>query len=322
MEYRNLKNTDLNVSRLCFGTMTFGKPADQATANRMVDRCIEEGINFIDTANVYQTGVAESMLGEAIRGKREKLILATKVRGKMGEGPDESGLSKRAILKAIEDSLKRLKTDYVDLYYLHQPDNAIPVEETLNAMEELVRQGKIRYPATSNYAGWQVCELLWMAEKNKYTPAHASQPMYNLLARGIEREYLAMAKKYGVSIIAYNPLAGGMLTGKHSQAAIPPGTRFDKNPMYQERYWHPENFAAVEKLKNAADQIRRSLISVALNWLLCHTLTDCVILGASRLEQLDQNLAACKEGPLPPGMLQVCDEVWADLHNPVPVYNR
>lgn len=322
MEYRNLKHTDLKVSRLCFGTMTFGKPADQTTAAQMIDRCIDEGINFIDTANVYQTGAAESMLGEAIRGKRDKLILATKVRGKMGEGPDESGLSKKAIFKAIDDSLKRLKTDYVDLYYLHQPDKTIPVEESLLAMEELVRQGKIRHPATSNYAGWQVAEMLWIAERQNYTPAFASQPMYNLLARGIEQEYLAMAQKYGVSVIAYNPLAGGMLTGKHRQSAIPPGTRFDKNPMYQERYWHSENFAAVEKLKKAADQIGRSLISVAFNWLLCHTSTDCIILGASRLEQLDQNLAACKDGPLPTDMLQVCDEVWADLCNPVPVYNR
>jgi aryl-alcohol dehydrogenase-like predicted oxidoreductase len=322
MEYRNLKHTDLQVSRLCFGTMTFGKPADQATATLMIDRSIDEGINFIDTANVYQTGVAESMLGEATRGKRDKLILATKVRGKMGEGPDECGLSKRAVLKAIDDSLKRLKTDYVDLYYLHQPDYAVPVEETLGAMEELVRQGKIRYPATSNYAGWQVCELLWMAEKHKYTPAHVSQPMHNLLARGIEQEYLAMANKYEISIIAYNPLAGGMLTGKYNQAAIPPGTRFDKNPMYQERYWHPENFAAVEKLKKASEKMGRSLVSVALNWLLCHTPADSVILGASNPEQLEQNLAAAKEGPLPPEMLQICDEVWADLRNPVPVYNR
>ncbi len=322
MEYRTLKHTDLKVSRLCFGTMTFGNPADRPTATQMIHRCIGEGINFIDTANVYQAGLAENMLGEAIRGKRDKLILATKVRGKMGDGPEESGLSKKALFKAIDDSLKRLKTDYVDLYYLHQPDYAIPVEETLSAMEELVRQGKVRYPATSNYAGWQVCELLWMAEKHRYTPAYVSQPMYNLLARGIEQEYLAMAKQYGVSIIAYNPLAGGMLTGKHSQAAIPPGTRFDKNPMYQERYWHPENFEAVERLKKAADQIGRSLVSVALNWLLCHTSVDCIILGASRVEQLEQNLAACKEGTLPAEMLRVCDEVWADLRNPVPVYNR
>jgi 1-deoxyxylulose-5-phosphate synthase len=322
MDYRKLKHTDLNVSRLCFGTMTFGKPADQPAAARMVDRCIEEGINFFDTANIYQVGMAESMLGEAIRGKRDKLILATKVRGQMGEGPDESGLSKQAIFRAIDDSLKRLKTDYVDLYYLHQPDYAVPIEETLRAIDELVRQGKVRYPGTSNYAAWQVCEMLLIAEKHGYTPSNVSQPMYNLLARGIEQEYLPMAKKYDVSVIAYNPLAGGMLTGKHSQAAIPPGTRFDKNPMYQERYWHPENFAAVEKLKQTAEQVGRSLISVALNWLLCHTPTDCVILGASGVGQLEQNLAACKDGPLPPEVLKICDEVWADLRNPVPIYNR
>jgi 1-deoxyxylulose-5-phosphate synthase len=322
MEYRNLKQTNLKVSRLCFGTMTFGKPVDQATATRMIDSCMEEGINFVDTANVYQTGMAESMLGEAMRGRRDKLVVATKVRGKMGDGPDESGLSKKAIFKAIEESLKRLKTDYVDLYYLHQPDYAVPVEETLGAMEELVGQGKVRYPATSNYAGWQVCELLWVAEKHGYSPARVSQPMYNILARGIEQEYLPMARKYEVSVIAYNPLAGGMLTGKHSAVAIPAGSRFDKNPMYQERYWHRDNFAAVEKLKKAAGAIGRSLVSVALNWLLHHTPADCAILGASRLDQLEQNLPACKEGPLPPEILQVCDEVWADLRNPVPVYNR
>ncbi len=322
MDYRTLKHTDIKVSRLCFGTMTFGKPADQATATRMVDHCIEEGINFFDTANVYQTGVAESVLGEAMRGKRDKLIVATKVRGKMGEGPDESGLSKRAIFRAIEDSLKRLQTDYVDLYYLHQPDAAIPIEETLAAMDELIKQGKVRYPATSNYAGWQVCEMIRIAEGAGYAPAYISQPMYNILARGIEQEYLPMAKQYGVSVIAYNPLAGGMLTGKHSEAAIPPGTRFDKNPMYQERYWHPQNFAAIAELKAAADKAGRSLISIALNWLLHHTVSDCVILGASRLEQLDQNLAACKEGHLPPEVLSMCDEIWADLHGPVPIYNR
>ena len=179
MKKINLKGTNLEVSRLCLGTMTFGKPVDQATANKMLDLCIDRGINFVDTANVYQGGLSEGMLGEAMRGKRDKLIVATKVRGKMGDGPDESGLSRRAILRAVEDSLKRLQTDYVDLYYLHQPDYAVPIEETLSAMEELIKQGKVRYPATSNYSGWQVCEILWTAEKNGYIPAKVSQPMYN-----------------------------------------------------------------------------------------------------------------------------------------------
>jgi 1-deoxyxylulose-5-phosphate synthase len=317
-----LNGTDLEVSRLCFGTMTFGKPVNQATATRMVEMCLDKNIDFVDTANLYQTGLAESMLGEAMRGKRDKLIVATKVRGKMGDGPDQTGLSKRAIFRAIEDSLKRLRTDYLDLYYLHQPDYAVPVEETLNAMEELVKQGKIRYAGTSNYSGWQVCDALWIAKTNGYKPASVSQPMYNLLARGIEQEYLPMAKKYDVAVIAYNPLAGGLLTGKHSQAEIPPGTRFDNNSMYQERYWHSQNFAAVEKLKAAAERAGRSLIDVALCWLLHHTQTDCVLLGATRIEQLEQNLVACQKGPVPPEVLAVCEEVWRDLHGPVPIYNR
>jgi aryl-alcohol dehydrogenase-like predicted oxidoreductase len=317
-----LKRTDLKVSRLCFGTMTFGKPVDQVTATRMVDRCIDEGINFVDTANLYQLGLAESMLGEAMRGKRDKLIVATKVRGKMGDGEDQSGLSKRAIFRAIEDSLTRLQTDYVDLYYLHQPDYEVSIEETLSVMEELVKQGKIRYPGTSNYSGWQVCEMLWVAKNNGFTPAYLSQPMYNLLARGIEQEYLSMARKYDVTIIAYNPLAGGLLTGKHSQAAVPSGTRFDNNTMYQDRYWHAQNFAAVEKLKRTSESVGRSLVDVSLSWLLHHTQTDCVLLGATRMEQLEQNLAASEQGPVPPEVLQVCDDVWAQLHSPVPVYNR
>ncbi len=302
--------------------MTFGKPSDQIASSRMVHRCIDEGINFFDTANVYQAGTAESMLGEAIRGKREKLIIATKVGGKIGEYPSERRLCKRAILQAIDGSLTRLKTDYVDLYYLHQPDHDVAIEETLSTLQELVRIGKIRYPATSNYAAWQLCEMLGIADKQGYTPAYVSQPMYNLLARGIEQEYLPMAKKYDVSVLAYNPLAAGMLTGKHRENAITAGTRFDRNPMYQERYWHSQNFSAVETLKRTAEKNGRSLISVAVNWLLHHTATDCVILGASQIEQLEQNLAACTEGPLSSGILKVCDEVWSRLRSPVPIYNR
>ena len=322
MKKVRLKQTDLEVSRLCFGTMTFGKPVDHTAAARMLDRCIEWGINFVDTANVYQAGVSETILGEAMRGKRDKLIVATKVRGKMGDGQDDYGLSKRAIFRAVEDSLKRLRTDYIDLYYLHQPDYDVPIEETLSAMEELVKQGKIRYPATSNYSGWQVCEILWIAKKNAYLPAYVSQPMYNLLARGIEQEYLPMAKKYDVTIIAYNPLAGGLLTGKHSEASVTPDTRFDNNSMYQERYWHARNFAVVDKLKRASEDAGRSLVDVSLNWLLHHTQTDSVLLGATKMEQLEENLAACEKGRVPPEVLQVCNEVWTELRSPVPIYNR
>ncbi|HVI77140.1 MAG TPA: aldo/keto reductase, partial [Candidatus Acidoferrum sp.] len=214
MMYKQLKHTNLKISRLCFGTMTFGKPADQQTCTRMVDQCIAAGISFFDTANMYQVGVAETMLGESLKRRRDKQILATKVRFKMGEGADESGLSKQAISRAIEDSLKRLQTDYVDIYYLHYPDYAVPIEETLEALELLVKQGKIRYAGTSNYAAWQQTEMLCIAERKKYKPAVITQPMYNLLARGIEQEWLPMTQHFGLANIVYNPLAGGLLTGK------------------------------------------------------------------------------------------------------------
>jgi 1-deoxyxylulose-5-phosphate synthase len=171
MELRQLKHTDLHVSRVCLGTMTFGKPVAQDDATRMVDICLNAGMNCIDTANMYQLGVAEQLLGEAMKGKRNKIVLSTKVRMKMGDGLDESGLSKRAIQRAIEDSLRRLQTDYVDIYYLHQPDYDVPIEETLEAMEELVKQGKVRHPGTSNYASWQVTQALDIARERSYKQA-------------------------------------------------------------------------------------------------------------------------------------------------------
>jgi 1-deoxyxylulose-5-phosphate synthase len=322
MMFKKLNRTDLNISRLCFGTMTFGKPADQATSTRMVDQCIEAGINFFDTANMYQLGVAESMLGEALKSRRKNVILASKVRFKMGDAPDQSGLSRKAILRAVEESLKRLQTDYLDIYYLHFPDYDVPIEETQDALDSLVKQGKIRYPATSNYAAWQQTEMLWIAEKKNYKPAVITQPMYNLLARGIEQEWLPMTKHYGLSNIVYNPLAAGLLTGKHQMQTIPPGTRFDNNKLYQDRYWHKQDFEAVEKLKSIAHKSGRSLLSIAFNWLLHHTAADCVILGASRPEQLAQNLEACEEGPLLDDVVRACDEVWRELRGPIPVYNR
>lgn len=241
MDYRILKHTDLEVSRLCFGTMTFGKPLDQDGATKMIDRCLDVGINFIDTANAYQRGQSEVILGNALRGRRDKFVLASKVEHKMGDGPDDSGLSKRAIFKAIDDSLKRLQTDYLDLYFLHQPDYNVPLEETMDAMDSLIRQGKIRYMATSNYASWQVAQMFAIAEKNRYSVPCAAQTMYSLIARGIEQEFIPMAKEFGVSVIAYNPLAAGLLTGKHNFETVASGTRFDSNPLYQGRYWHAQD---------------------------------------------------------------------------------
>ena len=323
MVYRKLKGMDLNVSRACFGTMTFGSQVDEKTAQEMVAYCLEQGINFFDTANVYQLGTSEELLGKALQGKRGQVVLASKVRGKMGDEPDQSGLSKNSILRAVEESLRRLRTDYLDIYYLHQPDYEVPLEETLEAMEMLVKGGKVRYPASSNYSSWQVSQMICLAEKRNYRPALIAQQMYNLLARGVEQEFVPMARESGVSLIAYNPLAGGLLTGKHSNKnSIAPGTRFDKNSMYQDRYWHEENFRAVRRLQEIARKSGRSLISLALNWLLHHTLTDCIVLGSSRLEQLEQNLAVIEEGGLPPEVVEACDVVWRELRGPAPVYNR
>ena len=315
MEFRDLQNVNLNVSRLCLGTMTFGKPVEQSEADRMVNTCIDAGINFIDTANAYQ-------LGNALKGKHDRIILASKVRMKMGEGPDESGLSRRAIIRAIEDTLRRLQTDYLDVYFLHQPNHDTPIEETLEAMDALVRQGKIRYPGTSNYASWQLAHMLDLSRDKSSTPAYISQPMYNLLTRGIEQEFIPMAKTFGVSILAYNPLAGGLLTGKHTASLIPEGGRFGKNRMYQDRYWNAQTFQAVGRLKALAERASRSLIGLCFSWLLHHTACDVVILGASSMEQLNQNLAACAEGPLSEEIVAECDQVWEELRGPLPNYNR
>jgi aryl-alcohol dehydrogenase-like predicted oxidoreductase len=302
--------------------MTFGSQMDEATAHRTLDFCLERGINFVDTANVYNKGRAEEITGKWLARNRNKVTLATKVFGKMGEGADESGLSRAAIVKAIEASLSRLQTDHVDLYYLHQPDRAVPIEESLEAMESLVKAGKVRYPASSNYAGWQVAEMQCVAARRGWTPATVTQPMYNLLARGIEQEYLAMCSHFGIATCVYNPLAGGLLTGKQHREKPQAGTRFDNNQMYLDRYWHPAYFDAVDRLQKVADAAGRSLVSLSLNWMWHHTPIDCVILGASRIEQLEQNLATLKDGPLPQDARDACDQVWRDLRGITPKYNR
>ncbi len=317
-----LPQTGLTVSRICLGTMTFGGQADEATSGRILAGAFDAGINFVDTANAYNKGVSEEFLGRLLAGKRQQIILASKVFNRMGDQPHEAGLSRKAILHAIEQSLLRLRTDYLDLYYLHAPDWNVPIEESLEAMETLVKQGKVRYPASSNYAGWQVMQMQCLAREKGYTPAVITQPMYNLLARGIEQEYLAMAKACHVSMVVYNPLAGGLLTGKHRRDSYTPGTRFDNNKMYQDRYWHPAMFDAVEALEQAAKEEGRTLISLSLNWLLHHTPAQCMILGASSPEQLTANLATLQDGPLSAKALDSCDAVWQTLHGPTPKYNR
>lgn len=322
METRTLPKTGLKVSRVCCGTMTFGAQTDETTAVEMVATCLDRGINFFDTANVYNQGASETILGRALKGSRDRVVLASKVAAKMGPAADQSGLSRAAIIRSIEDSLQRLQTDHLDIYYFHWPDDAVPLEESLAAMQELVKSGKVRHVGASNYASWQMVRLLWLAEKNHLPVIGVTQPMYNLLARGIEQEYLPMCREFGVATVVYNPLAGGLLTGKQQAAAPLPGTRFDKNQTYLDRYWHEANFAAVQELATIAQAAGRSLVSLALNWILHHSAADAVILGASRLVHLEENLRAVGEGPLPAEAVAGCDRVWGRLRGPSPKYNR
>lgn len=323
MDRRTLPHTTLEVSRVCFGAMTFGSQTDEAAATRMVDLAIDRGVNFFDTSNNYSDGRSETILGKALGPRRSQVVLASKLRNPVGDGSTYSGLSRAAMLQAIDHTLLRLNTDYLDVYYLHAPDWNVPIEETLGAMDEIVRSGKVRYPASSNYAGWQVAQMICIAQRERYQPPYVSQPMYNLLARGIEQEYLPMCQAFGVSTVVYNPLAGGMLTGKQHPGRPLPGTRFDNNQMYLDRYWHPAFFHAIDRLQEVARHAGRSLIDLSLSWLLHHTPVDCALLGASKPEQLEQNLDAVEHGaPLPPEALTAIDEIWRELRGVTPKYNR
>lgn len=322
MKTRLLKNTELEVSRLCMGTMTFGSQVDQAEAQRMTDYCLDQGIRFFDTANVYNQGVSEEIVGRCLKGKRDKAILASKACNAMERPRAYSGLSRQAMRWALEDTLQRLGMDYVDLYYLHRPDYSTPIEESLETLEELRREGKIRYGAISNYSAWQHTEILWLCEKNGWQAPRVAQQMYNVITRNLEQEYVPFAKRFEVSIVAYNPLAGGLLTGKQSAAAPVAGSRFDGNQQYRSRYWHAQYFEAVEELKGIAGAHGRTLLEMSLAWLLDQEQVDSVILGASRLEQLQANVAAALSGPLPAEAIEASRDVWLKLRGATPQYNR
>jgi len=312
MPLHTLLRTDLKVSRACLGTMTFGMQTDEATAARMVDLCLDRGINFVDTANVYNLGKAETILGTLLQGRRNRVVLASKVCMKMGDGPDQSGLSKAAIHRSIDESLRRLRTDHLDLYYLHKPDNATHIAETLDALDGLIKAGKVRYAGVSNFPAWRVCQILWLCDKSGYQPPVVAQPAYNLIARGIEAEYVPACRALQLSIAVYNPLAGGLLTD------LAAGTR----PPRTKRYARPAYAEAVEELRGAAARAGRSLVDLALSWLLHHSAADCAILGAQSLEQLHNNLDVLDHGPLPDATVAECDAVWQRLSDAVPTESR
>jgi 1-deoxyxylulose-5-phosphate synthase len=303
MEHSRLGRTGLQVSRLCLGTMTFGLQSDEPTAVAILDRAAEGGIDFIDTSDAYPLGgdlttrgVTEDILGRWLLGKRDRFIVATKCFAPTGPAPFDAGNSRKHILAAVDASLRRLQTDYIDLYQLHGYDQATPIDETLGALDDLVHQGKVRYVGCSNFLTYQLVRAIGRSETLRLARFDSVQPRYNLLFRQIEREMLPFCNEEGVGVIPYNPIAGGLLSGKHSRSAPPPeGSRFTLGTAaeaYQDRYWHDREFDTVELLRKLADEAGVSLVTLSVAWVLASQAITAPIIGASRPEQLDASLAA------------------------------
>lgn len=299
MEYRKLGRTGLKVSELCMGSMQFGWTADEGTSFVVLDKAFEAGINFIDTANIYSRwvegnpgGVSEMIIGKWMKSRaisRDRLVIATKVRGRMGDGPNDEGLSRAHILRMVEDSLRRLQTDYIDLYQTHSPDPNTPIEETLSAMDILVRQGKVRYIGCSNYPAWQLMEALWASDRQGLARFDSLQPHYHLAHRQeFEQELAAVCRKYGLGVIPYSPLAGGFLTGKYKRDHMDAGSARNVS-----RYFTEQNWALLDLMAEISGELGgKSISQVALAWLLSQEVITSPIIGPRNLEQLEDNLGA------------------------------
>ena len=321
MEYRYFPKTSLKVSRISLGTMMFGGQTNEADSLKIMDYAFDQGINLFDTANVYNKGESEKIVGKGLKGRREKIILATKVRSMMSEEVNDEGLSRRHIIRACDDSLKRLDTDYIDIYYMHMPDYKTDLDESLSTMNDLVRSGKIRYVGVSNYASWQMADILALCEKRGYSSPVIAQLVYNALTRGIEQEAVPFAKEHKMAMTNYNPIAGGLLTGKHKPGTPSPG-RFQNNPNYFSRYWKEDDFSGVDALRKIADDAGISLLSLAMRFCVSQDFLTTIISGVSRFEQIEQNLASVEAGALDPATLDACDEVWNHLNGTRYSYNR
>ncbi len=321
-----LGRTGLTVSRLALGTMTFGLQTDEAVSHRILDRATEAGINFLDTADVYplggtweSAGRTEEIIGRWLRAgganRRSRFILATKAANKVGPDPWDKGNSRKHLLDAIDASLKRLQTDYVDLYQLHHDDPETPLDESLEALDTIVRSGRARYIGVSNLLAYRIARAIGRAELRRLTPLVSVQPRYSLLFREIERELLPLAGEEGLGVIPYNPLAGGLLTGKYKAGAQPEAnTRFTlgtAGSMYQGRYWNDRAFATVAQLHALADEAGVPLATLAVAWVMANPLVTAPLLGASRPEQLDATIAAA-DYPLDPALKQKLDELTAE----------
>ncbi len=302
MDYKKLGRTGLKVSPLCMGTMQFGWSVNESDTHKILSATLDAGINFIDTADVYSKwvvgnpgGVSEIFIGNWMKQNkipRDQIVLATKVRGEMGKGPNDQGLSRVHIVNAVEASLRRLQTDYIDLYQSHWTDDDTPVEETLRAFDDLLKQGKVRYAGASNYAAWELMQALWTSDKNNLVRYDSIQPHYNLLHRDeFERELRAVCASYGIAVIPYSPLAGGFLTGKYRKNAPLPES---KRAEGRKREMTDKNFALIDEMEVIALRHEATISQIALAWMLADPIITSPIIGATSIDQLEENLGSLK----------------------------
>jgi len=292
MQTRFLGNTGVQVSELCFGTMSFGGDADEAMSAKMFGACRDAGVNFFDCANVYNGGRSEEILGRLAKDCRDEVVLTTKCYFPAGDGANSAGTNAYHMVRAVEDSLRRLDTDRIDVFFLHRFDDSLPLEETLRGLELLVQQGKILYPAASNFAAWQAARALGVAESNGWARLVCLQPMYNLAKRQAEVEILPMAEAEGLGVIPYSPLGGGLLTGKYRVDVRPDSGRLLESRMYGRRYGAAANYEIAERFTEFAEALGYSPASLAVAWVGAHRGVTAPIIGARNLEQLSDSLAS------------------------------
>jgi len=294
MEYVNLGKQGVKVSRLCLGTMMLGGPTDESDSVRIIHRAVDDGINFVDTANVYNGGESERVVGKAIASCRDRVFLATKAGGGTGQGPNDRGGSRHHLLQAIEASLKRLGTDYIDLYLLHQPDYTTPLEETMDVLNDLVRGGKTRYVGLSNHYAWRVCEALWISDRRGLASVACVQPLYNIVNRDIEVELLPFCRDHGIGVMTYSPLARGVLTGKYTPGGpLPEGSRAARgDARIQVTELREESMEVARKIKPLADAHGKTMSQFAVNWVLANPIVSAAIIGPRTMEQYEESLGS------------------------------
>jgi aryl-alcohol dehydrogenase-like predicted oxidoreductase len=293
MEYRRVGRSGLKVSAIGVGCNPFGIEVDATTAGRIIDRALDLGVTYFDTADSYSQGASEEIVGQALAGMRNKAVIGTKFGNRMGPEANDKGTSRKHIIKACEASLTRLRTDYIDLYQVHDPDRETPIEETMRALDDLVRQGKVRYVGCSNFFDWEACEAQWTAEKHGLNPFISCQDFYNLLYRDIEKRMEPFCVKYGLGMIPYFPLAGALLSGAFRRGQALNDTRRGNRPTF--RTWHSErNWSVQEKLADFANKQGWALPQMALAWLLTRPMMATTIAGVEKPEQLEENAKALK----------------------------